>query len=171
MENRSSIKLKNGHTFRKQDMMGPGKVLRYQGLLLWKTATGRLKGDTSNGGSACVVHVSKKHGDVRIFSYLSLTSTDVMALLLTDALIFLQEKDQKYTFATVVCMNYFVRPISKTQMCSCKSKKALHLITCYSRQNELFHVGPLTPFAEYKKMIPFVKCCRTRSLQSSRCKS
>ncbi|XP_029024982.1 rho guanine nucleotide exchange factor 28 isoform X2 [Betta splendens] len=69
MENRSSIKLKNGHTFRKQDMMGPGKVLRYQGLLLWKTATGRLK--------------------------------DVMALLLTDALIFLQEKDQKYTFATV----------------------------------------------------------------------
>lgn len=28
--------------------------------------------------------------------------TDILALLLTDTLIFLQEKDQKYTFATVV---------------------------------------------------------------------
>ncbi|KAM4532648.1 rho guanine nucleotide exchange factor 28 isoform 7-T8 [Fundulus diaphanus] len=69
MENRSSAKLKSGLAFRKQDMMGPGQTLRYQGMLLWKTATGRLK--------------------------------DVLALLLTDALIFLQEKDQKYTFATV----------------------------------------------------------------------
>ncbi|XP_067341357.1 rho guanine nucleotide exchange factor 28 isoform X3 [Channa argus] len=69
MENRSSAKLKNGYTFRKQDIMGPGQMLKYQGPLLWKTATGRLK--------------------------------DVMALLLTDALILLQEKDQKYTFATV----------------------------------------------------------------------
>ncbi|KAM3599229.1 uncharacterized protein V6R79_002353 [Siganus canaliculatus] len=69
MENRSAAKLKNGHTFRKQDMMGPGQTLKHQGLLLWKTATGRLK--------------------------------DVLALLLTDALIFLQEKDQKYSFAAV----------------------------------------------------------------------
>ncbi|XP_068190406.1 rho guanine nucleotide exchange factor 28 [Antennarius striatus] len=69
IENRSAAKLKNGHTFRKQDMMGPGQTLKHQGLLLWKTATGRLK--------------------------------DVLALLLTDYLIFLQEKDQKYTFATV----------------------------------------------------------------------
>ncbi|XP_062291104.1 rho guanine nucleotide exchange factor 28 [Scomber scombrus] len=69
IENRSTAKLKNGHTFRKQDMMGLGQTLKHQGLLLWKTATGRLK--------------------------------DVLALLLTDTLIFLQEKDQKYTFATV----------------------------------------------------------------------
>ncbi|XP_034564779.1 rho guanine nucleotide exchange factor 28 [Notolabrus celidotus] len=69
MENRSAAKLKNGHTFRKQDMMRPGQTLKHQGLLLWKTATGRLK--------------------------------DVLALLLTDALIFLQEKDQKFTFAAV----------------------------------------------------------------------
>uniref|UniRef100_A0A3Q1C4V6 Rho guanine nucleotide exchange factor (GEF) 28a n=1 Tax=Amphiprion ocellaris TaxID=80972 RepID=A0A3Q1C4V6_AMPOC len=69
IENRSSAKLKNGHTFRKQDIMRPGQELKHQGLLLWKTAAGRLK--------------------------------DVLALLLTDTLIFLQEKDQKYTFATV----------------------------------------------------------------------
>ncbi|XP_061589801.1 rho guanine nucleotide exchange factor 28 isoform X2 [Cololabis saira] len=69
MENRSTAKLKNGYTFRKQDMMRPGQTLKHQGMLLWKTATGRLK--------------------------------DVLSILLTDTLIFLQEKDQKYTFATV----------------------------------------------------------------------
>lgn len=45
MENRSAAKLKNGHTFRKQDMMRPGQTLKHQGVLLWKTATGRLKGE------------------------------------------------------------------------------------------------------------------------------
>ncbi|XP_061554994.1 rho guanine nucleotide exchange factor 28 isoform X3 [Phycodurus eques] len=66
-ESRSTAKLKNGRTLRKQDMMG--QTLKHQGALLWKTATGRLK--------------------------------DVLALLLTDSLVFLQEKDQKYTFAAV----------------------------------------------------------------------
>lgn len=46
VENRSVAKLKNGYTFRKQDMMGPGQTLKHQGVLLWKTATGRLKGET-----------------------------------------------------------------------------------------------------------------------------
>lgn len=48
MENRSAAKLKNGHTFRKQDMMRPGQVLQHQGVLLWKSATGRLKGERDN---------------------------------------------------------------------------------------------------------------------------
>lgn len=48
MENRSAAKLKNGHTFRKQDMMRPGQTLKHQGVLLWKTATGRLKGETKS---------------------------------------------------------------------------------------------------------------------------
>ncbi|XP_049330976.1 rho guanine nucleotide exchange factor 28 isoform X2 [Astyanax mexicanus] len=68
MENKSSAKLKNGLTFRKQDMAS-SRALLHRGPLLWKTATGRLK--------------------------------DVLALLLTDVLVFLQEKDQKYIFATV----------------------------------------------------------------------
>lgn len=46
VENRSVAKLKNGYTFRKQDMMGRGQTLKHQGVLLWKTATGRLKGET-----------------------------------------------------------------------------------------------------------------------------
>ena len=50
-ESRSSAKLKNGHIFRKQDMMRPGQVLKHQGLLLWKTATGRLKGRTTQRSS------------------------------------------------------------------------------------------------------------------------
>ncbi|KAJ8380376.1 hypothetical protein SKAU_G00011540 [Synaphobranchus kaupii] len=69
MENKSFTKLKNGHTFRKQELLSQARTLKHEGLLYWKTATGRLK--------------------------------DILALLLTDALIFLQEKDQKYIFAAV----------------------------------------------------------------------
>lgn len=53
MENRSAAKLKNGHTFRKQDMMRPGQVLQHQGVLLWKSATGRLKGETDKPPVVC----------------------------------------------------------------------------------------------------------------------
>lgn len=53
MENRSAAKLKNGHTFRKQDMMRPGQALKHQGVLLWKSATGRLKGDVDKPSFFC----------------------------------------------------------------------------------------------------------------------
>ncbi|XP_035247881.1 rho guanine nucleotide exchange factor 28 isoform X3 [Anguilla anguilla] len=69
MDNKSFAKLKSGLTFRKQDLLSQARTLKHDGLLYWKTATGRLK--------------------------------DILALLLTDALIFLQEKDQKYVFAAV----------------------------------------------------------------------
>lgn len=100
MENRSAAKLKNGHAFRKQDMMAPGQTLKHQGPLLWKTATGRLKGEARRGGRMLFISFffnANDHFGVFVF-----TSADVLALLLTDALIFLQEKDQKYSFAAVV---------------------------------------------------------------------
>ncbi|NWI24669.1 ARG28 factor, partial [Sula dactylatra] len=68
-ENKTYTKLKNGHVFRKQDLMKKERVLLHEGLVYWKTATGRFK--------------------------------DILALLLTDVLLFLQEKDQKYIFAAV----------------------------------------------------------------------
>uniref|UniRef100_A0A663N6U2 PH domain-containing protein n=1 Tax=Athene cunicularia TaxID=194338 RepID=A0A663N6U2_ATHCN len=68
-ENKTYTKLKNGHVFRKQDLMKKEIVLLHEGLVYWKTATGRFK--------------------------------DTLALLLTDVLLFLQEKDQKYIFAAV----------------------------------------------------------------------
>ncbi|XP_067885641.1 rho guanine nucleotide exchange factor 28 isoform X2 [Heterodontus francisci] len=68
-ENKTYTKLKNGRTFRKQDLISRERELQHEGSMYWKTATGRLK--------------------------------DITALLLTDVLVFLQDKDQKYTFATV----------------------------------------------------------------------
>ncbi|NWS32326.1 ARG28 factor, partial [Polioptila caerulea] len=68
-ENKTYTKLKNGHVFRKQDLMRKERLLLHEGLVFWKTATGRFK--------------------------------DTLALLLTDVLLFLQEKDQKYIFAAV----------------------------------------------------------------------
>nr|KAF6488743.1 Rho guanine nucleotide exchange factor 28 [Molossus molossus] len=69
MENKTYTKLKNGHVFRKQALISKERTLLYDGLVFWKTATGRFK--------------------------------DILALLLTDVLLFLQEKDQKYIFAAV----------------------------------------------------------------------
>ncbi|XP_021571832.1 rho guanine nucleotide exchange factor 28 [Carlito syrichta] len=69
IENKTYTKLKNGHVFRKQALISQERTLVYDGLVYWKTATGRFK--------------------------------DILALLLTDVLLFLQEKDQKYIFAAV----------------------------------------------------------------------
>uniref|UniRef100_A0A8L2UN35 Rho guanine nucleotide exchange factor 28 n=1 Tax=Rattus norvegicus TaxID=10116 RepID=A0A8L2UN35_RAT len=69
IENKTYTKLKNGHVFRKQALMSQERALLHDGLVYWKTATGRFK--------------------------------DILALLLTDVLLFLQEKDQKYIFAAV----------------------------------------------------------------------
>ncbi|KAM9508196.1 rho guanine nucleotide exchange factor 28 isoform 2-T2 [Guaruba guarouba] len=68
-ENKTYTKLKNGHVFRKQDLMRKERLFLHEGLVYWKTATGRFK--------------------------------ETLALLLTDVLLFLQEKDQKYIFAAV----------------------------------------------------------------------
>ncbi|XP_075397283.1 rho guanine nucleotide exchange factor 28 isoform X2 [Tenrec ecaudatus] len=69
IENKTCTKLKNGHVFRKQALISKERTLLYDGLVYWKTATGRFK--------------------------------DILALLLSDVLLFLQEKDQKYIFAAV----------------------------------------------------------------------
>ncbi|XP_055968404.1 rho guanine nucleotide exchange factor 28 isoform X3 [Sorex fumeus] len=69
IENKTYTKLKNGHVFRKQTLLSKERTLLFDGLVYWKTATGRFK--------------------------------DILALLLTDVLLFLQEKDQKYIFAAV----------------------------------------------------------------------
>ncbi|XP_004874207.1 rho guanine nucleotide exchange factor 28 isoform X2 [Heterocephalus glaber] len=69
IENKTYTKLKNGHVFRKQALISKERTLLHEGLVYWKTATGRFK--------------------------------DILALLLTDLLLFLQEKDQKYIFAAV----------------------------------------------------------------------
>ncbi|NXG15528.1 ARG28 factor, partial [Grallaria varia] len=42
-ENKTYTKLKNGHVFRKQDLMKKERILLHEGLVYWKTATGRFK--------------------------------------------------------------------------------------------------------------------------------
>ncbi|XP_049645370.1 rho guanine nucleotide exchange factor 18 [Suncus etruscus] len=67
MDVKSSSKLENGLTFRREDVLR--RQLYLEGALCWKSTSGRLK--------------------------------DVLAVLLTDVLLLLQEKDQKYVFASV----------------------------------------------------------------------
>lgn len=44
IENKTYTKLKNGHVFRKQALMSQERALLHDGLVYWKTATGRFKG-------------------------------------------------------------------------------------------------------------------------------
>lgn len=44
IENKTYTKLKNGHVFRKQALISKERTLLYEGLVFWKTATGRFKG-------------------------------------------------------------------------------------------------------------------------------
>lgn len=44
IENKTYTKLKNGHVFRKQTLISKERTLLYDGLVYWKTATGRFKG-------------------------------------------------------------------------------------------------------------------------------
>lgn len=46
-ENKTYTKLKNGHVFRKQDLIKKERTLLHEGLVYWKTATGRFKGARS----------------------------------------------------------------------------------------------------------------------------
>ncbi|MEE6458623.1 hypothetical protein FKM82_000364 [Ascaphus truei] len=108
IENKTCSKMKNGHTFRKQDLISKERVLLHDGLVYWKTATGRLK--------------------------------DIQALLLTDVLLFLQEKDQKYVFAAVdqkppvICLQkLIVREVANEE-------RGMFLISASSAGPEMYEI-------------------------------
>ncbi|XP_036995890.2 rho guanine nucleotide exchange factor 18 isoform X3 [Artibeus jamaicensis] len=103
---KSSSKLKNGLTFRKEDMLQ--RQLHLEGALSWKTASGRLK--------------------------------DVLAVLLTDVLLLLQEKDQKYVFASVDSK----RPVISLQKLIVREvaneEKAMFLISASLQGPEMYEI-------------------------------
>ncbi|XP_018120644.1 rho guanine nucleotide exchange factor 28 isoform X2 [Xenopus laevis] len=107
-ENKTYTKLKNGLEFRKQDLMSKGRALLHEGVVFWKTATGRFK--------------------------------DIQALLLTDVLLFLQEKDQKYVFAAVdqkppvICLRkLIVREVANEE-------RGMFLISASSAGPEMYEI-------------------------------
>ncbi|XP_057396474.1 rho guanine nucleotide exchange factor 18 isoform X3 [Balaenoptera acutorostrata] len=106
MDLKSSSRLKNGLTFRKEDMLQ--RQLHLEGTLCWKTTSGRLK--------------------------------DVLAVLLTDVLLLLQEKDQKYVFASVDSK----RPIISLQKLIVREvaneEKAMFLISASLHGPEMYEI-------------------------------
>ncbi|XP_034513598.1 rho guanine nucleotide exchange factor 18 isoform X1 [Ailuropoda melanoleuca] len=106
MDLKSSSRLKNGLTFRKEDMLR--RRLHLEGTLCWKTTSGRLK--------------------------------DVLAVLLTDVLLLLQEKDQKYVFASVDSK----RPVISLQKLIVREvaneEKAMFLISASLRGPEMYEI-------------------------------
>ncbi|XP_053557395.1 rho guanine nucleotide exchange factor 28 isoform X2 [Bombina bombina] len=112
IENKTYTRMKNGHEFRKQDMKSKGRALLHEGLVFWKTATGRFK--------------------------------DIQALLLTDVLLFLQEKDQKCIFAAVdqkppvICLQkLIVREVANEE-------RGMFLISASSAGPEMYEIHTST---------------------------
>ncbi|KAE8636013.1 hypothetical protein XENTR_v10002813 [Xenopus tropicalis] len=108
IENKTCTKLKNGLEFRKQDLTSKERALLHEGVVFWKTATGRFK--------------------------------DIQALLLTDILLFLQEKDQKYIFAAVdqkppvICLRkLIVREVANEE-------RGMFLISASSAGPEMYEI-------------------------------
>ncbi|ROL45159.1 Rho guanine nucleotide exchange factor 28 [Anabarilius grahami] len=73
LDNKSCTRLKNGEIFGKQDLQKTHRTLTHSSVLTCRTTSGRLRGPTAY----------------------------VLALLLTDVLAFLQEKEQKFVFAAL----------------------------------------------------------------------
>lgn len=119
LENKSFAKLKNGKEFRKQDLHSKHRDLQYKGLVYWKTATGRLKGLYK---IICVAQ-SLTLRDNQSTWISAIVFSDTLALLLTDVLVFLQEKDQRFVFAAVVSLDL------KNTLKSKKPCSALHPLT------------------------------------------
>ncbi|XP_040183004.1 rho guanine nucleotide exchange factor 18 isoform X2 [Rana temporaria] len=106
MEPKSSVKLKNGMTFRKHNM--ENRQLLLDGMLYWKSASGRLK--------------------------------DILAVLLTDVLLLLQEKDQKYMFSSldakppvISLQKLIVREVANEE-------KAMFLISASLKGPEMYEI-------------------------------
>ncbi|KFO22958.1 Rho guanine nucleotide exchange factor 18 [Fukomys damarensis] len=101
MDLKSSSKLKNGLTFRKEDMLQ--RQLHLEGALCWKSTSGRLKErrlrlkQKQRGAEGHMGTGDHRHAVERPHA----VCTEVLAVLLTDVLLLLQEKDQKYVFASV----------------------------------------------------------------------
>uniref|UniRef100_A0A8C5M6F5 Rho/Rac guanine nucleotide exchange factor 18 n=1 Tax=Leptobrachium leishanense TaxID=445787 RepID=A0A8C5M6F5_9ANUR len=106
MELKSSGKLKNGMTFRRENMMR--RHLLHDGILYWKSASGRLK--------------------------------DILAVLMTDVLLLLQEKDQRYSFSNVdskppviLLQKLIVREVANEE-------KAMFLISASLQGPEMYEI-------------------------------
>nr|KAF6479084.1 Rho/Rac guanine nucleotide exchange factor 18 [Molossus molossus] len=106
MDLKSSSKLKNGLTFRKEDMLQ--RQLHLEGTLCWKTTSGRLK--------------------------------DVLAILLTDVLLLLQEKDQKYVFASVDSKHPIISLQKLIVREVANEEKAMFLISASLQGPEMYEI-------------------------------
>ncbi|KAM6216745.1 rho guanine nucleotide exchange factor 18 [Rhynchocyon petersi] len=106
MDFKSSSKLKNGLTFRKEDMLH--RQLRLESTLCWRALSGRLK--------------------------------DVLAVLLTDVLLLLQEKDQKYVLASVDSKPPIVSLQKLIVREVANEEKAMFLISASERGPEMYEI-------------------------------
>lgn len=105
MDSKSIMMRKSGQIFAREDLLR--RRLIHDGALQLKNVQGRLKGEEmlTNGFSCNLVKSEFNFSTFYLPNHNCFPSVglpDVHALLLSDVIVFLQEKDQKYVFAMLV---------------------------------------------------------------------
>lgn len=96
LDPRAETRVREGGLFKSAELLR--RKLVHEGNLLWKTPGSRHKG-TLEGCNDTVYIYSLDSYSACVFACLCL---DVQVLLMTDILVFLQEKDQRYIFSCLV---------------------------------------------------------------------
>lgn len=96
LDPRAQAEVQGGGIFKGGELLR--RKLLHEGSFLWKVQGSRMKGHFSG---RIMLTSYNLHLSGRSFKLLCL-SADVQVLLMSDILVFLQEKDQKFTFASHV---------------------------------------------------------------------
>ncbi|KAA0703566.1 Rho guanine nucleotide exchange factor 2 [Triplophysa tibetana] len=115
LDPRAQTEVKGGGVFRGGELLR--RRLIHEGTLLWKAQGSRLKGSSHR----CMRRYDTSHRRGGLSVTLHFVSVDVHVVLMTDILVFMQEKDQKYIFPcldkpAVLCLqNLIVRDIANQE--------------------------------------------------------
>lgn len=113
IEPKASGKFKDGRVFRREDLTQGRRQLLHEGTVSWKAASGRLKGTLLQHHHQFITIFLLKKCNSSVYSFFCnldvflrvlflIILSDILAVLLSDVLLLMQEKDQRYAFAAVV---------------------------------------------------------------------
>lgn len=98
LDPRAQAEVRGGGVFRGGELLR--RRLLHEGMLLWKVQGSRMK-----GRGAYICDVTSMWVELVPSHRRLCLCPDVQVLLMSDILVFLQEKDQKFTFASLVSFN------------------------------------------------------------------
>lgn len=103
LDPRAQAEARGGGVFRGGELLR--RRLLHEGTLHWKVQGSRMKGGGGGGRRAGLIMTVMSHlcgWSLHLLTASLCLSPEVQVLLMSDILVFLQEKDQKFSFASLV---------------------------------------------------------------------